>query len=405
MKRTADVVIIGGGCMGASVAYHLTRRSITDVVLVEREKLLATGSTGRNAGGVRHQFSNEANIKLSLESIRLLERFADEVGQSIDFHQDGYLFLLSSPASVDVFRRNVALHRSLGVDVEWLDAADALRLAPGLDATGVIAATFCARDGIADPNGVTMGFAKAAQAAGAAIERDTEVVSLRVDSGRIAAVETTRGTIETRAVVNAAGPHARAIGRMAGLDVPVDPIRRHIFIASSNPEPKNAEPRTNNPEPGTRKPEPDWPHSRIMVIDFDTTFYFHREGAGLLFGMGDPDETPTFDMTVQWDFLPKVIDVAVRRLPALADASVSHAWAGLYEMTADGNPIVGPAREVGGLFLVNGFSGHGFQHSPAAGRIVADLIAGRDPAFDVTPFALERFARAKARATGERYVV
>ncbi|PYR06973.1 MAG: hypothetical protein DMG00_17585 [Acidobacteria bacterium] len=242
MKRTADVVIIGGGCMGASVAYHLTRRSITDVVLVEREKLLATGSTGRNAGGVRHQFSNEANIKLSLESIHLLERFADEVGESIDFHQDGYLFLLSSPASVDVFRRNVALQRSLGVDVEWLDAADAVRLAPGLDATGVIAATFCARDGIADPNGVTMGFAKAAQAAGAAIERDTEVVSLRVDSGRVAAVETTRGTIETRVVVNAAGPHARAIGLMAGLDVPVDPIRRHIFIASSNPEPKNAEP-------------------------------------------------------------------------------------------------------------------------------------------------------------------
>jgi len=403
MKRTADVVIVGGGCMGASVAYHLTRRGITDVVLVEREKLLATGSTGRNAGGVRHQFSNEANIKLSLESIRLLERFADEVGQPIDFHQDGYLFLLSSPASVDVFRRNVALQRSLGVDVEWLDAEGAARLAPGLDRTGVVAATFCARDGIADPNGVTMGFAKAAQAAGAAIERDTEVVSLRVESGRVAAVETTRGTIETRVVVNAAGPHARAIGRMAGLDVPVDPIRRHIFIAT-NPELQNPEPGTRTPEPRTA--EPRWPRSHIMVIDFDTTFYFHREGAGLLFGMGDPDETPTFDMTVQWDFLPKVIEVAVRRLPALADASVSHAWAGLYEMTADGNPIVGPAHGVGGFFLINGFSGHGFQHSPAAGRIVADLIAGRDPAFDVTPFALERFGGAGARdASGERYVV
>ena len=403
MKRTADVVIVGGGCMGASVAYHLTRRGITDVVLVEREKLLATGSTGRNAGGVRHQFSNEANIKLSLESIRLLERFADEVGQPIDFHQDGYLFLLSSPASVDVFRRNVALQRSLGVDVEWLDAEGAARLAPGLDRTGVVAATFCARDGIADPNGVTMGFAKAAQAAGAAIERDTEVVSLRVESGRVAAVETTRGTIETRVVVNAAGPHARAIGRMAGLDVPVDPIRRHIFIAT-NPELQNPEPGTRTLEPRTA--EPRWPRSHIMVIDFDTTFYFHREGAGLLFGMGDPDETPTFDMTVQWDFLPKVIEVAVRRLPALADASVSHAWAGLYEMTADGNPIVGPAHGVGGFFLINGFSGHGFQHSPAAGRIVADLIAGRDPAFDVTPFALERFGGAGARdASGERYVV
>src|SRR3954451_19197468 len=173
MKTTADVVIVGGGCMGASVADHLARRGVTDVVVLEREKMLGTGSTGRNAGGVRHQFSNEANIRLSIESIALLERFADEVGQAIDFHQDGYLFLLSSASSVDTFRRNVALQRSLGVDVDWLDAADAARLAPGLNADGILGATFCRRDGIADPNGVTMGFAKAAQALGVSIERDT----------------------------------------------------------------------------------------------------------------------------------------------------------------------------------------------------------------------------------------
>src|SRR5262249_28545579 len=155
-----------------------------------------------------------------------------------------------------------------------------------------------------------------AQAAGAVVERDTEVTGIGVDAGRVARVETTRGTIETPVVVNAAGPHARAVGRLAGVEVPVDPYRRHIFIASAAGD-----------------GAPDWPASRIMVIDFETTFYFHREGAGLLFGMGDPDETPTFDMTVQWDFLPQVIDVAVTRLPALADASISHAWAGLYEVT------------------------------------------------------------------------
>ena len=161
--------------MGASVAYHLARLGMTDVVLLEREKMLGTGSTGRNAGGVRHQFSNEANIRLSIESIGLLERFADAVGHPIDFHQDGYLFLLSSPASVDTFKHNVALQRGLGIDVQWLDAREAAALAPGLSADGVLAATFCQRDGIADPNGVTMGFAKTAQSLGVSVERDVEV--------------------------------------------------------------------------------------------------------------------------------------------------------------------------------------------------------------------------------------
>jgi sarcosine oxidase subunit beta len=395
MKRSAEVVIVGGGCMGASVAYHLSRRGVTDVVIVERERMLATGSTGRNAGGVRHQFSNAANITLSIESIGLISRFAEEVGHPVDFHQDGYLFLLSTEASVETFRKNVALQRSMGVDVQWLDAAGAERLAPGLNAGDVIGATFCQRDGIADPNGVTMGFAKAAQAAGVTIERDTEVTGIRVEAGGVAAVDTTRGTIETRTVVNAAGPHARQIGRMAGIDVPVDPYRRHIFIAQA----PHDERRTANDERASWRV----PSSHIMVIDFETTFYFHREGAGLLFGMGDKSEGSTFETTVQWDFLPQVIEVAVKRLPALADASVSHAWAGLYEMSPDGNPIIGAAAGVGGLYLINGFSGHGFQHSPAAGRVLADLIVGRDPGLDVTPFALDRFAR--AGAAGERYVV
>lgn len=384
--------------MGASVAYHLARLGMTDVVLVEREKMLGTGSTGRNAGGVRHQFSNDANIRLSIESIGLLERFADEVGHPIDFHQDGYLFLLSTPASVETFKRNVALQRGLGVDVQWLDACEAAQLAPGLSADGVVAATFCQRDGIADPNGVTMGFAKTAQALGVSVERDAEVTGINVAAGRVAAVETTRGTIETRIVVNAAGPHARLIGRMAGVDVPVDPIRRHIFIAALDASASSGLRPAGDP---LRVPS-----SHIMVIDFETTFYFHREGAGLLFGMGDRHETPTFDTTVQWDFLPQVIDVAVTRLPALADASISHAWAGLYEMTPDANPIIGAAGRVDGLYLINGFSGHGFQHSPAAGRILADVITGRDPKFDLTPFAAGRFAAPlPGAAFGERYVV
>jgi sarcosine oxidase subunit beta len=170
---------------------------------------------------------------------------------------------------------------------------------------------------------------------------------------------------------------------MADVEVPVEPYRRHIFIA--------------------RAPAAGVPSTRIMVIDFDTTFYFHREGSGVLFGMGDRDESPTFDTTVQWDFLPRVIDVAVRRLPALAEAAISHSWAGLYEITPDANPLIGPVAGPQGFYLITGFSGHGFQHSPAAGRILADLIAGADPRFDIRPFAPDRFA--DRAAGGERYVI
>jgi sarcosine oxidase subunit beta len=284
------------------------------------------------------------------------------------------LFLLSSPKSVEAFRTNVELQRRLGVTVDWLTAPEAASLAPGLNVDGVIAATYCAKDGIADPNSVTMGFARRAQSMGVRIERETEVTGIQVSSGRVAGVRTTKGDIAARIVVNAAGPYARLIGTMAGVNIPVEPRRRHIFIAQAPPN--------------------GIPASRIMVIDFDTTFYFHREGAGVLFGMAPPVDEPTFDMTVQWDFLPLVTEAAVRRLPALADAAISRAWAGLYEMTPDANPIIGASPEVAGFYTIAGFSGHGFQHSPAAGRILADVITDRDPKFDLAPFRADRFGMA-----------
>jgi sarcosine oxidase subunit beta len=387
MNHTADVVIIGGGCMGASVAWHLTRRGITNVVLVEREPTLGAGSTGRNAGGVRHQFSHEANVKLSIESIRLIEQFKAEVGADVDFWQDGYLFLLTAPADVEAFSRHVEMQRGLGVDVAWLSPEEAAALAPGLRVAGVEAATFCPRDGIADPAGVTEGFAVAARAGGVEVRRRTEVTGITVDRGRVTGVETTGGRIATPVVVNAAGPWAGRVGALVGIDVPVEPLRRHMFIASP-------------PEGGWAGGAPD---TRVMVIDFGTTFYFHREGAGLIFGMGDPDERPGFDTTVRWDLLERITPVALGRLPALNDAAISHASAGLYEMTPDAMPIIGPVPGVDGFYVLAGFSGHGFQHSPAAGRVLADVITGRDPQFDLEPFAFERF-RAGAPG-GERNVV
>lgn len=360
--------------MGVSTAYYLSRIGIRDVVILEREPMLGMGSTGRNAGGVRHQFSNDSNVRLSIESIQLFERFAEEIGHEIDFHQDGYLFLLSDEQHLSDFRRSIDMQKALGIDVEMLAPDDAQRLAPGLEVDGIIAATFCARDGIADPNGVTMGFAKAAQAAGVEINRETEVTGITTEAGRVTSVQTTRGSISTRNVVNAAGPYARTIACMAGLDLPVHPQRRHIFIT----------------EPILKQV----PASHIMVIDFKSTFYFHREGAGMLFGMSDPDEPMSFNTTVSWEFLEKVTRVAVKRLPALADAGIAHAWAGLYEMTPDAMPIIGPAHEIKGFFVIGGFSGHGFQHCPAAGRILAEMITHRKARdFDTMPFSLERFSQ------------
>ena len=390
--KTADVVVIGGGCMGASVAYHLAQRGITNVVLVEREAALGAGSTGRNAGGVRHQFSHPANVRLSLESIRLFEHFEDEVGYPIDFHQDGYLFLLSAPDDVQAFARNAEMQQRHGVEVAWLTPEEVTSLAPGVAIDGVRAATFCARDGIADPHGVTAGFAAAARRRGVYIELDTNVTGILTDDRGVALVTTTRGEIATRTVVNAAGPWAKLIGDMVGIALPIEPLRRHIFVA----QPPTAEGWVQD---GVHTA----PETRIMVIDFESSFYFHREGANLLFGMGDPDERHSFEMAVDERLLEKVAPVATTRLPVLADAPIAHSWAGLYEVSPDAMPILGPVDVVPGFHMIGGFSGHGFMHAPAAGRLVADIIDGHEPDIDVEPFAFARFAA--GGLSGEKAVV
>lgn len=382
LPAAAEVVVVGGGVMGASVAYHLARRGCREVLLLEREGFLGTGSTGRCAGGVRHQFSSPVNIELSKLSVRAIERFADEVGSPLDFRQDGYLFLLTREADWAEFRRSVELQRRHGVAVETLAPAEAAALVRGLVVDDVLGATYCAKDGIADPHGMTQGYADAARRLGARVETGVAVTGIRVEGDRVAGVETTAGWVATRWVVNCAGPWAAQLAARAGLDLPVVPLRRHVF---------------------TTRPFPGAPARSTMVIDFATTFYFHRESGGVLMGMGR-DEPPSFDTSVDPEFQYAVLERALERFPPLAEAQIARAWAGLYEMSPDAHPILGPAPGVEGLLLANGFSGHGFQHAPAVGLLVAEMVLdGGARTLDVAPLALDRFASGALRH--ERNVV
>lgn len=370
----ADVVVIGGGIMGVSTAYHLALLGAGKILLLEREPMLGTGSTGRCAGGFRHQFSTEINIRLSAESVRMILAFQNELDCPVDLHQDGYLFLLSTPAEVESFRSQIALQNSLNVPSVLLDLREIARLAPYIDLGGIVAGAYCSRDGIAEPSGMTQGYAAGARRLGAEIRTGIRVRGIRTANSRIEGVETDEGFVPCRAVVNAAGPHAREVAAWAGVDLPVYPQRRHVY---------------------TTLPFPEAPPDFLMVIEYATTFYCHRESGGVLMGMGDPAEPAGFSLQVDPDFLGRLLEVALRRYPALQSAGMARAWAGLYEMTPDAHPVLGAVEQVRGFYLINGFSGHGFQHAPIAGKLVAEeVVYGAVRTLDIGPLRLGRFAAA-----------
>jgi sarcosine oxidase subunit beta len=374
MQRTAECAVVGGGIVGLSIAYHLAARGVTDVVVLERESMVGTGSTGRCAGGFRHQFSTRANVLLSQLSIGKLVRFEEEMEQLLDFHQDGYLFLLTRESDVEAFRRNVELQRSLGVEVELFEPGRVADVLPGteLRLDDVLAATYCGGDGVSDPAGVTEGYRRNAVRLGARVATGCEVVGIERRGGGVAGVRLATGeTVSAPLVVNAAGPHAAAVGKMAGVEVPVVPLRRCIW---------------------TTRPFEGAPARWTLVIDFASGFYFHREGGGVLFGMGNREEPPTFDVEVDWEFFETVAAVGSSRFPALGDAAIQRGWAGSYETSPDANPILGRVPGVEGLILANGFSGHGFQHAPGVGQLIAEeIVDGRATTLDIAPFSITRF--------------
>jgi sarcosine oxidase subunit beta len=380
LPERADAVVVGGGVMGTSVAFHLAEAGV-DVLLVERAEL-ASGSTSKAAGGVRAQFSDPLNIALGLRSLEAFERFGERPGAEIDLHRVGYLFLLDREEDVPAFERSLALQNELGVPSRFVDLDEVAALSPLAGLDGVVAATFSPLDGHAAPEAVVLGYAAGARSHGARVVTGCEVTGIEVEGGSIHTVRTTLGDVATGTVVCCAGAWSKGLGALVGVEIPVEPVWREISYTA---------------------PVPGLPESIPLTIDFSTGFYFHREGPGLLFGMADRDQPAGFEAPTDPDWLLSVMAVAERRCPRLLDLGLAGGWKGYYEVSPDHNALVGEAAGVSRFLYATGFSGHGFLQGPAIGEIVRDLVLGREPFVDVTPLSADRFAAGASRP--ERNVI
>jgi sarcosine oxidase subunit beta len=367
-------VIIGGGVMGTSIAFHLAEAGVERVLLLERDSL-ASGSTSKAAGGVRAQFSDAVNIELGRRSLEAFGRFTVRPGQEIDLQRVGYLFLLSRGEDVAAFEQSVALQNALGVPSRMIDVAEAARLSPLISTDGLLAAAFSGDDGHCTPESVVLGYAGGARRYGAEIVTHCEVLGIESRGSEIREVVTGRGTVSTSTVICAAGAWSGAVGDMVGVHLPVLPYRRQIVftepVALAGPVP--------------------------MTIDFATTFYFHREGRGLLVGMSDPLEEPGFKLGRSDNWLPRLSEAIAARAPGILDLGFTSGWAGLYEVTPDHNALIGEASGMSRFLYATGFSGHGFLQGPAVGEVIRDLYLGREPFVDITPLDAHRFAAGHPR--------
>lgn len=367
---SADVVIVGGGVIGASIAYHLTRRGIRDVLVLERDGL-GSGSTSRNAGGIRLQFSTEINVRMSQRSLPALLRFEDEMGIDPQFRQVGYLFLITHERDVVPFERSLALWQRLDVPAVRLEREEIPAIFPELRSDDVRFATFCPSDGHADPNSILQGYVARAREGGARFEEGAAVTAIERDGDRVVAVRCGERRIACGTVVDAAGAWAGEVAAQAGVILPVVPLRRQIFIT--------------NPVPGFDR---DFP----MTIEFASGLYLHKDSGGVLLGMADPRDPIGFDDRVNWEFLPEVVERGLARLPLLERATIKTGWAGFYEDTPDKHAILGRAPGLDNFVCAAGFSGHGLMHAPATGELIAEVICGLPPSLDITSLRLARFA-------------
>ena len=376
--QTAEVVIIGGGIVGSSIAYHLTAAGCKDILVIERETAQGKGSTGKSMGGVRAQFSTPVNIQMSLYSIPFYASFDERLGYPADYRPQGYLFCATAEKHLAYLRTNYEKQIALGLKNVRLITADEIRaMFPQLRSDDIVGGSFCSTDGFVDPYSAMNGFMGWAADHGAKLWKNTQVTNIQLDAKGIGGVETTRGFVSTRKVVNAAGAWAASIARMLNLDLPVEPLRRMLVPT----------------EPFDR-----FPHTAPMIIDMSNGFHFRPEALGFLLAWNDPEETPGYKTDFEPGFIEKILSRAADRVPIFENLAVNpkRAWAGLYEMTPDHHPILGEVAGVPGFFLANGFSGHGVMHAPATGRILSDLIlTGKTDLVDVSLLNLSRFAEGR----------
>jgi sarcosine oxidase, subunit beta len=354
--QTAEVVIVGGGIVGASIAWHLTEAGCRNVLILERESHQGKGSTGKSMGGVRAQFATRPNIQMSLYSIPFYASFDERLGQPGGYRGQGYMFVATKQAHLDYLQTNQKLQKSLGLrQARMISRDDIVTTVPQLRADDILGGSFCPTDGFVDPYSVMVGFTTSACEKGATIWRSTEVTAIHRDGAGIIGVETTRGPVSAPVVVSAAGAWAAQVAALAGIELPVEPMRRMLIPT----EPFDAV-----------------SHEIPMVIDMSNGFHFRPESLGFLLAWNDPEEKMGFNTNFDPAFIEKVLTRAANRVPVFENLAVNpkRAWAGLYEMSPDHHCIIGPVDGLKGFFCANGFSGHGVMHAPATGKMVSDLI-------------------------------
>jgi sarcosine oxidase subunit beta len=377
MAETADVIIIGGGCNGASIAYHLTQRGVKDVVLLEKN-FLASGPTGRSSAIVRQHYSNEETAKMALKSLRVFQNFSEVVGGTCDFVNTGFM-VGATEQDLDALKGNVALQQSVGINTRVVYRDEINQLDPNLFTEDIVAAAYEPEGGYCDPASTTTSFAARAKDAGARILQGTEVTDILIEKGKVRGVVTTKGEFHAPVVVNAAGAWGRRVAQMVGIDVPLEPSRHEIAAF--------------------RRP-PDFGKPPVVYGDFIRKTYMRSEGKDLiLIGSLDPKDAENivdpdhYNEGIEWRSVESFTAHLLHRYPAMERGFSKGGWAGVYDVTPDWHPIMDEVPDAQGCYLCVGFSGHGFKLCPATGDLMAEFITtGKTTEVDIRFFRLSRFA-------------